>query len=72
MSVRVASASETVACERATMATGIKSAELMARAGEAAARESSSGVRTGLGMALRYTPVAAITAEMAGLSRNLS
>ena len=39
MTVRVASASETVACERATMAKGITSAELMSRAGQAAARE---------------------------------
>jgi NAD(P)H-hydrate epimerase len=39
MTVRVASASETVACERATMAKGISSAELMSRAGQAAARE---------------------------------
>ncbi len=39
MSVRVASASETVACERATMATGITSAELMSRAGTRAAGE---------------------------------
>jgi hydroxyethylthiazole kinase-like uncharacterized protein yjeF len=36
MTVRVASASETVACERATMAKGITSAELMSRAGHAA------------------------------------
>lgn len=35
--VRVSSASETVACERATMNTGISSAELMRRAGEGAA-----------------------------------
>jgi hydroxyethylthiazole kinase-like uncharacterized protein yjeF len=39
MNVRVASASETVACERATMTKGITSAELMKRAGEAAAAE---------------------------------
>lgn len=39
MDVRVASASETVACERATMENGISSAELMRRAGAAAARE---------------------------------
>jgi len=39
MSVRVASASETVACERATMEKGTRSAELMTRAGRAAARE---------------------------------
>ena len=39
MTARVASASETVACERATMAGGSTSAELMSRAGHAAARE---------------------------------
>lgn len=39
MSVPVASASETVACEQATMAKGVQSAELMTRAGGAAARE---------------------------------
>ena len=39
MSVRVASASETVACERATIDNGTTSAELMERAGNSAARE---------------------------------
>lgn len=39
MTVRVASASETVACERATIAAGVESGELMSRAGQAAARE---------------------------------
>ena len=39
MTARVASASETVACERATTAKGIESAGLMSRAGQAAARE---------------------------------
>jgi ADP-dependent NAD(P)H-hydrate dehydratase / NAD(P)H-hydrate epimerase len=39
MKVRVASASETVACERATMTRGTTSAELMKRAGESAASE---------------------------------
>jgi yjeF C-terminal region, hydroxyethylthiazole kinase-related/yjeF N-terminal region len=39
MNVRVASASETVACERATMTKGRSSAALMRRAGEAAAAE---------------------------------
>ncbi|MEP6506756.1 MAG: NAD(P)H-hydrate dehydratase [Gemmatimonadales bacterium] len=39
MSVCVASAAETVACERTTMATGITPAELMSRAGTRAAGE---------------------------------
>lgn len=39
MGVRVASASETIACERATMDKGTSSAQLMKRAGAAAARE---------------------------------
>ena len=39
MSVRVASANETVACERATMEKGTSSAELMSRAGRSAAAE---------------------------------
>ncbi len=39
MSVRVASASESVACERATIEKGTKSAELMRRAGKGAAGE---------------------------------
>jgi hydroxyethylthiazole kinase-like uncharacterized protein yjeF len=42
MNVRVASASETVACERATMSIGTTSAELMKRAGESAAAEIRS------------------------------
>jgi NAD(P)H-hydrate epimerase len=42
MTARVASASETVACERATMANGVTSAELMSRAGQSAAREIQS------------------------------
>lgn len=39
MEVRVAGASETIACESATIARGTSSAELMRRAGEAAAAE---------------------------------
>lgn len=39
MAVRVATAGETVACERATMEMGVSSAELMTRAGEGAADE---------------------------------
>ena len=42
MGVRVATANETVACERATMQMGVSSAELMRRAGEGAADEIAS------------------------------
>lgn len=45
MNVRVASASETVACERATMKLGTSSAELMKRAGESATAEILSRYR---------------------------
>ena len=52
MSARVASADETIACERATIESGTPSAELMRRAGRAASEVISSryerGARSGI------------------------
>ncbi len=49
MTVRVASAREIVACERATMSEDVTSGELMSRAGRAAAREILARFRDRLG-----------------------
>ena len=47
MGVRVATANETVACERAAIQMGVSSAELMRRAGEGAADEIASAIEEG-------------------------